>query len=139
MKPEAKKRNDMMYNAAVIDTDPATLEAMAGLLGNNPHVDRISCFSRMPDFFSELEKGWVQIAFIRVGGPGLQGLSLAKEIIKISPATRVVFMAGIAGYALMAFDEGARGYLLLPADQKRLDEVIENIRKRDNRKRGGSP
>jgi len=139
MKPEAKKRNDTMYNAAVIDTDPATLEAMAGLLGNNPHIGRVSCFSLLPEFFSELEKGWVQIAFIRVGGPGLQGLSLSKEIMKVSPGTKVVFMAGIAGYALMAFDEGARGYLLLPPDQKRLDEVILNIRKRDNRKRGGSP
>ena len=139
MKPEAKKRNDTMYNAAVIDTDPLTLEVMTGLLGNSSHIGRISCFSLLPDFFGELEKGWVQIAFIRVGGPGLQGLSLAKEIMKISPGTRVVFMAGIAGYALMAFDEGARGYLLLPANQKRLDEVIENIRKRDNRKRGGPP
>ena len=128
-----------MYNTAVIDNDPATIKAMVGLLENNPHIARVACFSRLPDFYREMEKGRVQIAFIRVGSPGLQGLSLAKEIMKVSPATRVVFMAGIAGYAIMAFDEGARGYLLLPANQKRLDEVIENIRKRDNRKRGGPP
>ncbi|WP_418791917.1 LytR/AlgR family response regulator transcription factor [Phosphitispora sp. TUW77] len=125
-----------MYNAAVIDTDPYTLETMARLLENNSYISRVACFSRLPDFFSELEKGWIHIAFIRVGGPELQGLSLAMKIIKVSPATRVVFMAGIAGYAIMAFEEGARGYLLLPADQRRLDEVIENIRRRDHRERG---
>lgn len=81
---------------------------------------------------SEIEKGGIDIAFIRVGNPGLHGLSLAKETLAASPATKVVFMSDTERYAVIAFEEGACGYLLLPAEQNDLDEVMDNIRKRES-------
>jgi len=119
-----------MFNTAVVDPDAGSLKAAAGLLAKNPHVDSVACFSGYTGFMSEIERGGVHIAFIRVGRPGFHGLSIARETLSVSPATRVVFMSDTESYAVMAFEEGASGYLLLPAVQKDLDEVMDNIRKR---------
>lgn len=122
-----------MFNAAVVDPDPGSLKATAGLLARNPHIASVACFDGYTGFMSEIEKGGVHVAFIRVGFSGFHGLSIAKEALVASPATRIVFMSDTGNYAVMAFDEGASGYLLLPAKQKNLDEVMDNIRKRGNR------
>ncbi|MHB8158869.1 MAG: response regulator [Desulfocucumaceae bacterium] len=125
-----------MYNAAVIDTDSGCLELMARLLNGNCYIASVTCFSLMSDYLSELKKGNIQVVFIRVGSPGLQGLSLTKVTQTVSPATRVVFMSCAESYAVMAFEEKACGYLVLPAEQKGVDEVIENIKRRDSWKWG---
>ncbi|MFZ5642894.1 MAG: response regulator [Bacillota bacterium] len=125
-----------MYNVAVIDNDSDCLKAMASLLEGNCYMLSVNCFSRSSDYLGELKKGNIHIAFIRVGSPGLHGLSLTKVTQKVSPATRVVLMSCAESYAVMAFEEKACGYLVLPAEQKDLDEVIANIRRRDSWKWG---
>lgn len=121
-----------MLNAAVVDPDSGSLKIVACLLERNAQIASVTCFSSLPDYVSELEKGSIHIAFIRVGSPGFHGLSLARETSLVSPATRVVFMSDTERYAVMAFEERACGYLLLPAQQKDLDEVLDNVRRRKN-------
>lgn len=122
-----------MYLAAVIDTDSDFLKYMSGLLENNCYIISVSCFNQWSDYLSELKKGNINLALIRVDSPGLQGLSLARVTQGASPATRIVFISSAASYAIMAFEERARGYLVLPVKQQDLDEVVDNIRRRDNR------
>lgn len=125
-----------MYHAAVIDTDSDFLKYMSGLLENNCYIISVSCFNQWSDYLSELKKGSIDLALIRVDSPGLQGLSLARVTQRLSPATRIVFISSAASYAVMAFEERARGYLVLPIKQQDLDEVVDNIRRRDNQRWG---
>lgn len=127
-----------MYNAAVVDTDSSCLRIMARLLEENCYITSVNCFSRWQDYLSELAKKNIHIAFIRVGSMGLYGQPLAKKTLMISPATRIVFMSSAGSYAVMAFEEKACGYLVLPAEQRDLNGVIDNIRRRDEWKRGDS-
>lgn len=122
-----------MFKVAVVDPDPGSLQATAGLLARNGHVVSVACFSGYGSFLNEIRKGEVHVAFIRVGRPELPGLTAARMILAVSPATMVVLMSDSESYAVAAFEEGASGYLLLPAGQKDLDGVMENIRKRGNR------
>lgn len=121
-----------MYNTAVIDSDSSFLKYMSCLLEENRYIGSVNCFHQWPGYLDELEKGNIHISFIRVDSPSLQGLSLAKVTQRICPATRIVFISSAASYAVMAFEERAWGYLMLPVKQKDLDEVVENIRKRDS-------
>lgn len=126
-----------MYNVALIDNDSECLEYMSRLLEENGHITSVTCFRQRTGYLEELQKGIIHIAFIRVDSPGLQGFSLAKVTQKISPATRIVLISSAESYAVIAFEERASGYLVLPVKQKRLDAVVENIRKRDHWRRGG--
>lgn len=121
-----------MFNTAVIDPDSGALEAMVGLLKKNTNIASVVCFSKYADYMREIENGSIDIAFIRAGSYGFHGLSLAKETLLASPATRVVFVSDTEKYAVIAFEEGASGYLLLPVEQRDLNELMENIRRRDN-------
>lgn len=133
------KRDDLMYNVALIDNDIKCLEYMSRLLEGNEHITSLTCFQQRDGYLEELQKGNIHIAFIRLGSPGLHGFSLAKATRKVSPVTRIVFLASADSHAVIAFEERASGYLVLPVKQKRLDEVVENIMKRDLWRRGGLP
>lgn len=127
-----------MYTAAVIDNDLNCLVNILGLLRSNLHIISADHFSCSSDYLNELAKRQINIAFIRLGNPELQGLSLARKTKEISPSTRVVFMSSSQSYSIMAFEEGAWGYLLLPARKESLEAVIENIRCREIGERGDS-
>ncbi len=126
-----------MYNVAIIDPDFNSLTTILRLLERNPFITSITCFNNMNDYLSELKKTDTHVAFIRIGSPELQGLYLARKTLHISPDTKVVFMSDIEGYAVMAFDGGAWGYLLLPAAQEDMDAIIDNILQREG-ERGDS-
>ena len=125
-----------MYNAVVMETDRSCLKYLSRLLKENPYINSVTCFYRSEDYLEELKKGTMHIAIIRVDSPGPQGLSLARVTQMVSPATRVVFISSVKSYAVMAFEERASGYLVLPVTQKDVDEVVLNIRRRDYWKRG---
>jgi two-component SAPR family response regulator len=55
---------------------------------------------------------------------------------RVSPATRIVFISSVKSYAVMAFEERANSYLVLPVTQKDVDEAVLNIRRRDYWRRG---
>ncbi len=128
-----------MYNAMVMVTDRNCLKCLSRLLKENRYINSVTSFYRSEDYLCELKKGKMHIAFIRVDSPGLEGLSLAKATLKISPATRVVFISGVKSYAIMAFEERASGYLVLPVTQKDVDVVVANIRRRDYWRLGDGP
>jgi len=125
-----------MYDTAVIDSNSACLEHISGLLKDNRYINSVTCYCRWVDYLGELKHRNIHIAFIRVDSPGLHGLSLARVTRGMSPDVRIVFISGVNDYAVIAFEEKASGYLMWPATQKDIDEVIENIRAREHWKRG---
>lgn len=126
----------LMYNTTVIDTDSHCLKHMSRLLKENCYINSVTCVHQWEDYLGELKKTNLHIAFIRVDSPGLSGLSLVKVTQEISPGTRIVFVSSVKSYAVLAFEEKASGYLVLPITQKDLDEVVVNIRRRDQLRRG---
>ena len=125
-----------MFKAIVFDHDWDSLQITLELMKNNRYLTSVIGFSTPQALFNELEKGNIDIAFIRVGKPGISGLSLVRKIQQRLPAVRLVFMADTRNYAVMAFEEGACGYLILPIRTEYLTEVIENILQR-RRWKGG--
>ena len=122
----------LMYNTAVIDTDNGCLKHLSGLLKANCNINSVASFAHWAYYLGELKKGNIHIAFIRVDNSCLQGLSLVKVTQRVSPDTRIVLISSVESYAVMAFEERASGYLVLPVTQKDLDDVVDNIRKRNH-------
>ncbi len=77
------------------------------------------------------------IVWLDIRMPGMSGLEMAAEIMKVSPGSNIVFVTGCPEYALRAFGMHASGYMMKPATEENLREEIENLRrpalKRDNR------
>jgi two-component SAPR family response regulator len=65
--------------------------------------------------------------FVRIDDPSIPGLELTRQATAVYPQIQVVWMAAGEGYALEAFPRGVDAYLLLPATEEKLAEVMDSL------------
>lgn len=77
----------------------------------------------------ELDKP-IDVAFLDVEMPGMNGTELAKRITKRYPLCNIIFLTGFSEYMPTAFDMHASGYILKPFSQKKIEEALSHLRYR---------
>ena len=70
----------------------------------------------------------LDVVFLDVEMPGMDGLSLAREILLRQPRANLVFVTGHAHYALDAFRLYASAYLVKPVSEKTMAEALTHLR-----------
>lgn len=70
----------------------------------------------------------IDIAFLDIEMPGMDGLELAEKIKKRNPETNIVFVTAYEEYALRAFGIFASGYLMKPLRREDVEKAIHNLR-----------
>ena len=84
---------------------------------NNPLQAIEACKSKTMD-----------IAFLDIEMPGLNGIQLAKKLKAISPAINIIFVTAYDQYALDAHRLHASGYVTKPVNKAKVEEEIKNLR-----------
>ncbi|NTV90566.1 MAG: hypothetical protein HGA22_09465 [Clostridiales bacterium] len=77
-----------------------------------------SCFIREP------EDGAV---FIRIDDPLIPGLVLTDQALSSYPKMQIVWMAASESYVIDAFPRGVDAYLLLPATDEKLADIMDSL------------
>jgi two-component SAPR family response regulator len=67
------------------------------------------------------------VVFVRIDDPSIPGLEMTRQATAVYPEIQVVWMAAGEGYALEAFPRGVDAYLLLPATEEKLAEVMDSL------------
>ncbi|MCQ6563044.1 response regulator [Paenibacillus mendelii] len=122
----------MKCRAIVVDDERPALEELMELLDAAEPIGRVDGFTRAQealDYMAETETN-VDIVFLDIQMPGVNGLQMAEKLTQLSPDTDVVFVTAYEQYALTAFELSAVDYLLKPVDPQRLSRTLERIRKR---------
>ena len=70
----------------------------------------------------------VDIAFLDIEMPGMNGIQLAKELKKINPLVNIIFVTAYDNYALEAYKIHASGYLSKPVKASKIQEELEQLR-----------
>lgn len=70
------------------------------------------------------------IAFLDIRMPQLDGMELAKQLLKLPSPPLVVFITAYDEYAVKAFEQNAVDYLLKPINEKRLLATCEKLKSR---------
>ena len=70
----------------------------------------------------------IDIAFLDIEMPVLNGLQLAKNLKSKNPLINIVFVTAYSDYAVNAYEMHASGYLLKPVTEERLKIEIEGLR-----------
>lgn len=86
-------------------------------------------FRNISEAFDFIQTHSVQIAFLDIDMPEMNGLDVAKKIHELSPATAVIFTTGYPQFALDAFKTHAIGYLLKPIKKEAIIGELENYKK----------
>lgn len=70
----------------------------------------------------------IDIAFLDIEMPGLNGIELAKQLKKINPLVNIIFVTAYNEYAVDAYNLHASGYVTKPVTAARIKEEIEALR-----------
>lgn len=71
------------------------------------------------------------VAFLDVEMPGMDGLELAEELLKLPDAPAVVFESAYPQYAVRAWDSDAVDYLLKPYGRDQIQRALERASRRN--------
>lgn len=78
-------------------------------------------------FFAHIFEDPPDIVFIELGYKDLDGFYVGREICKIKPDVKVVYISDSERFAAEAFEENATDYLVCPITKERLEVTISRI------------
>ena len=103
-----------MFRVIAVDDETKVLDRFERMMVEEPRVTVAGKFTRAADAVDFARHNPVDIAFLDIEMPELNGLELAKMLSKENPTIEIVFITAYDGYALKAFQAHAVGYLLKP-------------------------
>jgi DNA-binding LytR/AlgR family response regulator len=113
--------------ALAVDDEPPQLDELAYLLRADPRVDEVMTAENATEALRQLRDRAVDVVFLDIRMPGLDGLELARVLRRFAQAPAVVFVTAHDDRAVDAFDLGAVDYLLKPLRADRLAESLRRV------------
>jgi DNA-binding LytR/AlgR family response regulator len=111
----------------VVDHQPAALEQLARMLRTHPYVRRVSTAVDPLSALRMLRNDDVDVVFLEVRMPGMDGMDLACVLKRLRTAPAIVFVSACQRRAADAFDVGAVDYLTKPPAPARLAESVRRV------------
>lgn len=102
----------------VIDNFRLTVEGL-------PQIDTLHFFKKSEEALKWAEENQVDVAFLDIEMPVINGIELAKCLKQVDRNIRIIFVTAFEQYALEAFGVEALGYLLKPYTREEVREVLE--------------
>lgn len=127
----------MLKSIIVEDEFPARQE-LANILNNISEVELIKSFDDSNAALQYLRvNNDIDIAFLDIDMPGLNGLQLAKKVQQFNQSIAIIFSTGFSEFAVDAFELSAFDYLLKPYTEERvLLSIYRLLKTRYSRKNG---
>lgn len=120
-----------MYNCLIVDDEPVAREIIQNYCNHLPFLKVIKSCSNAFEAKSELQKQEINILFLDINLPVLDGIAFFKTL---THQPQVIFTTAYKEYAVNAFDLSACDYLLKPFSLERfiigVDKAIERISKK---------
>lgn len=113
----------------IADDEPLALELLASMLASIVDVEIVGRCRNGREVLRWLADGSADLLFLDIQMPGLDGISVAKEI-QADVMPLIVFATAYDEFALQAFDCHAVDYVLKPFSQLRLDMAVQKARER---------
>ncbi len=95
----------------VIDDEPLAYQLIASYIEKTPYMTLIGAFDSAQDAIKPILEGKIDIIFLDIQMPQLNGLEFAKII---PPTCRIIFTTAYDNYAVQGFKVNALDYLLKP-------------------------
>lgn len=120
---------------ALCDDEQEELNSLASYLSTyleeRGQKAEIRTFTSSFDLLDHLDKYAVDLIFLDIIMPGMNGIATAKELLKIRPETRIIFLTSTRDYAVDSYTVHAVYYLLKPLDpamfKTAMDKAIEEL------------
>ena len=106
----------------IVDDEPIARQGIMKLVGGVPSLTVVGSFADAEAAADFMEDHPVDLIFLDIQMPGLDGLSFAAGIPK---TTLVIFTTAFAAFALDSYEVDAVDYLVKPIGSKRFNKAVE--------------
>jgi two-component system response regulator LytT len=111
----------------VVDDESPAREDLAFLLRDHPAVATVDVAGDATEALRQLHAEHYDAVFLDIRMPGLDGLELARVLLRFAEPPLVMFVTAYESHAVAAFEARARGYLLKPVSSERLADAVALI------------
>jgi DNA-binding LytR/AlgR family response regulator len=108
-------------NCIIVDDEPLAREGIQLLIDKTRDLTLLGCFSHTNAAAEALENNIVDLVFLDIQMPGVNGIDFAKTI---PPETLVIFTTAYAEYALDSYEVEAVDYLVKPVRLERFQKAV---------------
>lgn len=119
----------------VVDDEPLALEMMSAYVRKTPYLELAGSFSSSIEALDFLRQNPVDLAFLDIQMPDLNGLELGNFLM--GQPIRLVFVTAYEQYALEGFKVEALDYLLKPVSYSDFMKAAERARRWFEKENGG--
>ncbi|MDR7868082.1 MAG: LytTR family DNA-binding domain-containing protein [Sporomusaceae bacterium] len=117
----------MRLKALIVDDEFPAREELACMLEESGAVEVIGALEDGEEALEFLRERPVDVVFLDIQMPTMDGLAAAREIMALADRPRVVFTTGFSEHAVKAFELEASDYLVKPYSKERLEKAIRKI------------
>ncbi|HEY5049543.1 MAG TPA: LytTR family DNA-binding domain-containing protein [Acidothermaceae bacterium] len=111
----------------VVDDEAPARADLEFLLHEQPAVATVDVAADATEALRRLQADHYDGVFLDIMMPGLDGLELARVLLRFADPPVVVFVTAYDSHAVAAFEARARGYLLKPVSSERLADAVALI------------
>ncbi len=112
----------MKLSCIIVDDEPLALDILEEYVRRTPSLELAGRFTGSVDALKRMNENPVDLAFLDIQMPGLNGLDVSKLI---GGHTRVIFTTAFPQYALEGFKVDALDYLLKPISFQEFSRAVE--------------
>ncbi|WP_455194575.1 LytR/AlgR family response regulator transcription factor [Eubacterium ramulus] len=121
-------------NYVLVDDEKRALNLLRIMLtrsdGFSKEHDHIDTFTQPVEALDFIRRTPVDVIFLDIEMPILNGITLGKQISEELPAPpEIIYVTAFPEYSLDAWDIGAFGYILKPYDPKQISAVLNRVLK----------
>ncbi len=118
-----------MYRIIVVDDEMLALKRFEHIVQKENRVKLVESFSDGLEALEYVKENTIDIAFLDIEMPEINGLELANRMLEVDPYINIMFVTAYDQYALDAFKAHAIGYMLKPLDITAFSEQISQFAK----------
>lgn len=115
-----------MLKCVIVEDEFPAREELKFFISNHKNIQLEKEFDNPVDALKYLQENKVDVVFLDINMPELDGMNLGKILIKMDKDLKIVFITAYKDYAAEAFEIKAFDYLLKPySDIVNLDKITE--------------
>ncbi|MDX2319632.1 MAG: LytTR family DNA-binding domain-containing protein [Moritella sp.] len=116
-----------MLKALIVEDEYLAREELTYLIERHSNIEIIATFEDGLEAFKYLQTHKVDIAFLDINVPSIDGMLLARNIHQFSEKPHIVFTTAYKEFAVDAFELEAFDYLLKPLNEKRIIGLLAKL------------
>ncbi|KQY87590.1 LytTR family transcriptional regulator [Paenibacillus sp. Root52] len=113
--------------ALIVEDEILASEELNYLIQEHSQIEVVACLEDGLDVLKFLQEQEVDVIFLDINIPSLDGMTLAHHIGKFARKPYIVFTTAYKEHAVEAFELEALDYILKPYDEKRIAAMLNKL------------